>query len=222
MSLSSRALALIFDMDGVIVHSNPEHCAAWADFNRQYGLETTPGMLTRMYGKRNDEIVRDYFGPHLSDAEIARRGREKETLYRRRMAGRVRQTLVPGLREFLDSCGRLPLAIATNAEPANVDFILEESGLRPYFSVVVDGHQVSRPKPHPDVYLKAASLLGVQARNCVVFEDSESGVAAALAAEMRVIGLCTTHGYLQGTSITVDNFKSEKLREWMKAQVAAV
>ncbi len=222
MSAPGRPLALIFDMDGVIVHSNPEHCAAWIDFNRLYGLETTPEMLARMYGKRNDEIVRDYFGAHLSDAEIARRGREKETLYRRRVTGRVGETLVPGIRQFLDSCRRLPLAIATNAEPANVDLILEESGLRPYFSVVVDGHQVSRPKPHPDVYLKAASLLGVPPRNCVVFEDSESGVAAALAAEMQVIGLRTTHGYLRGTSITVDNFRSELLREWMKAQVAAV
>ena len=67
--------ALIFDMDGVLVDSNPLHRRAWGEFNRRYGIETTPEMHQRMYGKRNDEIVRDFFGDSLSADEVAERGR---------------------------------------------------------------------------------------------------------------------------------------------------
>ena len=65
-------LALIFDMDGVVIDSNPVHREVWAAFNRSYGIETTEAMLQRMYGKRNDEIVRDFFGDDLSNEEVTR------------------------------------------------------------------------------------------------------------------------------------------------------
>jgi HAD superfamily hydrolase (TIGR01509 family) len=110
------------------------------------------------------------------------------------------------------------MAVATNAEPANVDFLLEEAGLRPYFRTVVDGHQVENPKPHPDVYLRAAELLEIAPANCIVFEDSFSGVAAGLAAGMRVIGVSTTHVNLPGVSLTIDNFLNGGLKSWLAAQ----
>ena len=71
-------LALIFDMDGVIVDSNPLHREAWILFNRRYGVETTDAMLQRMYGRRNDQIVRDFFGEGLPAEEVAARGAAKE------------------------------------------------------------------------------------------------------------------------------------------------
>jgi beta-phosphoglucomutase len=212
-------IALIFDMDGVIVNSNPVHCRVWEAFNRRYGLETTAVMLRRMYGKRNDEIVRDFFGPGLPDAEVDARGRAKEALYREMVHGHAREMLVPGLREFLERYRDLPLAVGSNAEPENVHFILEETGLRSYFRVVVDGHQVANPKPHPDVYLRVAALLGIEPQSCVVFEDSHSGVAAARAAGMQVIGLSTTDVNLPGTTLTVDNFLSGDLELWLQARV---
>jgi beta-phosphoglucomutase family hydrolase len=213
------ALALIFDMDGVIVDSNPVHCQAWSEFNRRYGLETTEAMLQRMYGKRNDEIVRDFFGEALSPEEVAGRGAAKERLYRELVASRIEEILVPGIRDFLVKYQDLPVAVATNAEPANVTFILERAALRPFFRAVVDGHQVTNPKPHPDVYLKAAQSLGVGPADCVVFEDSHSGVAAGLAAGMRVIGVRTTFDNLPGTHITIDNFLDGNLSKWLSAQV---
>src|SRR5262249_51596735 len=143
--------ALIFDMDGVIVHSNPVHREAWARCNLRYGLETTEAMHLRMYGRRKDEIVRDYFGDALDDAVVAARGREKEALFREMIADRLEEMLVPGLRSFLHRYQNVPKAVATNAEPENVNFVLDRSGLRPYFRVVVDGHQVCNPKPHPAV-----------------------------------------------------------------------
>ena len=215
-------LALLFDMDGVIVHSNPVHEEAWTAFNRGYGLETTPEMLANMYGKRNDEIVRDYFGKGLDPAEVFARGAAKEKLYREMIAGRLESMLVPGLRDFLEAYCFAPLAVASNAEPENVDYILDRANLRHYFQAVVDGHQVERPKPFPDVYLRAALLLNVAPRNCIVLEDSMSGVAAARAAGMRVIGIRTTHVNLPGTDFTADNFLNGSLRSWLKAQQRAV
>lgn len=214
-------LGLIFDMDGVIVDSNPAHRQAWAAYNRSFGLETTEAMQRRMYGKRNDEIIRDFFGPDLPVEEVMRRGADKEKLYRQMIAGQVEQMLVPGIRQFLARYRAAPLAMATNAEPENVDFLLDETGLRRFFRVVVDGHQVRLPKPAPEIYLRAAGLLGVAPANVIVFEDSHAGVAAAQAAGARVVGLCTTEVNLPGAGLCIDNFHSGELPLWLAGQRSA-
>jgi len=212
---------MIFDMDGVLVDSNPAHREAWVRFNRRYGIETTTAMLERMYGKRNDDIVRDYFGDSLTEEELHRRGAEKEELYREMIGERIEQLLVRGLRQFLQKHRGTPMALASNAEPQNVDFLLDRAGLRSFFRVVLDGSQVSRPKPDPEIYLTAADLLHVRPADCIVFEDSYSGVEAALAAGMEVIGIRTTHGNLPGAGICVNNFESEDLESWLATRVNA-
>src|ERR1017187_5273380 len=163
-------------MDGVIVDSNPLHREAWAAFNRRYGLETSHAMQERMYGRRNDHIVRDFFGDHLAADEVAARGAAKEALFREMAAGRIEEILVPGLRSFLDLFRGAPMALASNAEPENVNFVLDRAALRSCFRVVVCGHQVSRPKPHPEIYRLAAALLETAPANCIVLEDSRTGI----------------------------------------------
>ncbi len=214
-------LALVFDMDGVIVDSNPLHRESWVAFNRRFGLETTDAMHEFMYGRRNDEIVRGFFGAGLSDAEVAARGAAKERLYREMAAERVEEMLVPGVRRFVERHRGAPMAVATNAEPANVELILERAALAPYFRAIVDGHQVERPKPYPDIYLRAAELLGAPPHNCIVFEDSHSGVEAARAAGMRVVALQTTHAELPGADLAIRDFLSEELEKWLGAQTLA-
>jgi beta-phosphoglucomutase len=214
--------ALIFDMDGVIVDSDALHRQTWVEFNRRYGLETTEEMFRWAYGKRNDQIVRHFFGDGIDAPEVDARGLAKERLYREMAAGRVEEMLVPGLRAFLERHRDLPMAVGSNAEPENVAFVLEEAALRRYFPVVVDGHQVQRPKPHPDIYLRAAELLQTEPANCIVFEDSHAGVAAARAAGMRVIGLSTTYGNLPGAVLTIDNFQCGDLEPWLQAQMRTV
>ena len=216
-------LALIFDMDGVILDSNPMHREAWAAYNRRFGIETGEAMQQRMYGKRNDEIVRDFFGPELTPAQVAAHGAAKESLFRDMMAPRLGASLVHGVTHFLQNHGRTPIGLATNAEPANVDFVLDgvligNVPLRNFFTAVVDGHQVSRPKPDPEVYLRVAALLGVEPRNCVVFEDSHSGIEAARAAGARVVGLRTTHKEFKNIALAVDDFRSLELEKWLEAQ----
>jgi beta-phosphoglucomutase len=214
--------ALIFDMDGVIIDSNPMHRESWVAFNRRYGLETTEEMHQFMYGKRNDQIVRGFYGDGITAEEVEARGRAKERLYREMIAGRTETMLVPGLRAFLERHRDLPMGVGSNAEPRNVAFVLEEAGLRRYFRAVVDGHQVRHPKPHPEVYLRVAELLETEPANCIVFEDSHSGVAAAVAAGMQVIGLRTTFVNLPGTILTIDNFLSGDLESWLQAQMPSV
>jgi beta-phosphoglucomutase len=213
-------LALIFDMDGVIVDSNPYHRQAWEAYNRLHGLATTEEMHRRMYGKRNDQIVRDFYGDALSAAEIFEHGAAKERLYRDLVGERLEAALVPGLREFLQRHAGAPMAVASNAEPPNVDFLLDSAGLRSFFRAVVNGHEVEHPKPHPEVYLEASRRLGVNPRNCIVFEDSHSGIEAATLADMRIVGLRTTHSQLPNTDLDIDNFTSRELQTWLLAQSA--
>ena len=205
-------------MDGVIVNSNPIHREAWQTYNRRFGIETDEAMQQRMYGKRNDEIVRDFFGPQLTPAEVAAHGAAKERLFRELMAGRLEESLVPGLREFLARHAGRPLGLATNAEPPNVDFVLDHAGLRPYFQVVIDGQQVRMPKPDPEIYLRAAGLLDVPASDCIVFEDSFTGIEAARRAGMRTVGVKTTHVGLPDADLAIDHFRSAELEPWLESQ----
>jgi beta-phosphoglucomutase len=211
----ARELALILDMDGVIIDSNPWHRRVWAEYNRRFGIETDDAMQQRMYGKRNDDIFRDFLGAQLADEEVRAHGAAKERLYRETIRPVVNEILVPGVREFLETHRHQRLGVATNAEPANVEFVLNQAKLRPYFRVVVDGHQVPNPKPHPDIYLKAAERLGAAPRDCVVFEDSYTGIDAARAAGMAVVGLRTTHEELPGVDLAIRDFHSPELEPWL-------
>ncbi len=214
--------ALIFDMDGVIVNSNPLHVEAWKVYNSRFGIGMDEAMQQRMFGKRNDELVRAFFGDHLTPDEVFAHGAAKEALYREMTGDRLEQMLVPGIREFLQLHAARPKGVGTNAEPPNVNFVLDGAQLRPYFRAVVDGHQVEHAKPHPGIYLKVAALLGVDPAHCVVFEDSHSGVKAALTAGMTVVGLSTTHAEMPGVSLLVPDFQDPRLATWLGERLSAV
>jgi beta-phosphoglucomutase len=216
----TRIRALIFDMDGVIIDSNPWHRAAWEEYTRRHGVEMTEAMQQRMYGKRNDEIIRDFLGAGLDDRQVFAHGAAKEELYRELMAPRTGESLVPGIRAFLARYRNLDLAVATNAEAANVDLVLDATGLRSYFRVIVNGHQVTNPKPHPEIYLRVAEAMRVPEEECIVFEDSFGGVEAGLAAGMRVIGVGTTHGDLPGVSLLISDFNDPALEPWLGSRLA--
>lgn len=209
-------IAFLFDMDGVLIHSTPIHNEAWRRYLERHGITRDTESIERvMLGKHNDDIVRAFFGSHLSPAEIAWHGAEKEKLYRELMGPRLEDSLVAGIREFLRRYRHVPMGLASNAEPANVEFVLERTGLRPFFRAVVDGHQVRRPKPDPEIYLKLAGQLGVAPHEAIVFEDSATGIEAARQAGARVVGVATTTSDLDGASITVRDFRDPALEAWL-------
>jgi beta-phosphoglucomutase len=214
---AASGLALIFDMDGVIVDSNPLHGDVWREYLQKFNVSADE-IDTRMQGKRNDEIVRELFGPTLNDEQVFAHGAGKEALYRERMAAQLEQNLMPGLRAILEHNRQRPLGLGSNAEPANLDFVLDGAALRPYFRAVVDGHQVANPKPAPDIYLRVAAQLAVPPANCIVFEDSPSGIAAGRAMGARVVGVCRHGRQLPGTQLSIRDFADPALSAWLAAQ----
>lgn len=220
-SLLGTGLALVFDMDGVIVDSNPVHTAAWKAYLKRLGL-VLPYVEERMMGKRNDEIVRDFFGPETAGGEIIRHGAAKEGIYRQMMSAQLAERLVPGLPGLLDRCNGTPTGLATNAEPLNVQFVLENTGLADRFESIIDGHQVERPKPHPEIYQRVAESLNIRPANCIVFEDSYAGAEAARLAGARVVGVSTTHSVFPGVQFTIHDFNDPELAAWLSQQSPVV
>jgi beta-phosphoglucomutase len=212
-----RGMALIFDLDGVIVDSMPLHTLAWQRYLEQLGVPRED-VAIQMHGRRNDEIVREFLGPDVPREVVFEHGAAKERLFREMMGAELTGSLVPGITEFLSRTHDLPVALATNAEPANVAFVLDGIDLRKWFRVIVDGSQVRQAKPAPEVYLTAAERLGVTPRNCIVFEDSPVGIAAARAAGMRVVGILTHAEALKDVDFAVPDFLQPQLEDWLALQ----
>ena len=185
--------ALIFDMDGTLVHNMPTHNQAWQDTLAEAGVQINQDEFNRATtGKKTAEILRLMLGAHLSDSEVAYWSDRKEALYRERFAC-CREPL-PGLLRLLEQArtAGLPMAVATAATSDNISFILDELDLRRYFKAVVGGHDVQLGKPHPEIFLKSAKTLGVEPARCLVFEDALGGIEAARRAGMDAVLICTT------------------------------
>lgn len=213
----AEGLGLIFDLDGVVLDSNPVHVVAWQEYLTRLNVAMPPRFTEQMYGKRNDQILTELF-PDLSPEEISRHSQDKEALFRERMAPEFEQRLTKGLREFLQANAERPIGLGTNAEKANADFALETAGIRQFFRTEVNGWMVPKAKPAPDIYLKVAQNLGLAPRNCIIFEDSFSGVAAGLAAGARVVGITSTHDHFPMLDLSVRHFAEPALAAWLSRQ----
>ena len=216
--VNGRTLALIFDLDGVLVHSMPLHTLAWERYLEALGIHVED-LEQRMHGKRNSELVHDLIDATLREDVIFEHGAAKERLFRKMMLeSGIREYRVPGVLEFLERHDDLPKAVGSNAEPENIDFVLDSFQLRRFFRVIVNGMQVQRPKPFPDIYLKAAEQLGVKPADCIVFEDSPTGVEAARTAGMRVVGVETTPTDFRGIDLRISDFLDPQLEPWLRSQ----
>jgi beta-phosphoglucomutase family hydrolase len=185
--------ALIFDMDGTLVHNMPTHNQAWQDTLAESGVQIDQDEFNRATtGKKTSEILRMMLGAQLSEPELAYWSDRKESLYRKRFAS-LREPL-PGLVQLLEQATalNLPMAVATASPPDNIPFILDDLNLRRYFKAVVGAADVLHGKPDPEIFLKSARTLGVEPSDCLVFEDALGGIEAARRAGMDAIMICTT------------------------------
>jgi beta-phosphoglucomutase len=185
--------AVIFDMDGVIVDSEPHHERAFHEVLRQLGHTLGHGMKFEDYvGRSDNEMWIDFVARHKPPQTVA----ELMALKRQRVIEvmRTEQPIFPGLPGLVEKlAARYLLAVASGSEHPVIESVLAYKGLRRFFSVVVSSSDVARGQPAPDVFLRAAALLKVSASCCWVIEDSKPGVAAAVAAGMRVIAITNTH-----------------------------
>jgi len=190
-----RYKAFIFDLNGTMIDDMEYHSIAWYDIlnnDLKAGLSRAE-VKREMYGK-NGEVLERIFGKgHFTEAEVDAISRKKETSYQE--AFRPHLQLIAGLSDLLKKADEkgIKMAIGSAAIPFNIDFVLDNLGIRHYFPVVVSADDVAISKPHPETFLKAAEGLAVSAGECVVFEDAPKGVEAALNAGMKSVVLTTMH-----------------------------
>jgi beta-phosphoglucomutase len=186
--------AVIFDMDGVICHTNPFHSIAFKEFFAKRNLFPTEEEFTlHMYGKNNSYILSHFLGRKIEGQELLELENEKESLFREIYKGQVNP--ITGFLEFFNSLkseGFLT-GIATSAPYANLELIAGKLSLFDHMESILASEHVSKHKPDPEVYLKSAAILNVEPDFCVVFEDSYSGVTAAKNAGMKVVGVLSSH-----------------------------
>lgn len=185
--------AFIFDMDGTMVDNMMVHHRAWQLKLQELGLDLTlEEVKERCHGK-NEEIIERLFPNRFTPEERYRVSFEKEEQYRAVFKDELR--LIDGLQTFLDEAkaANIPLGIGSAAPAENVDFVLDNLGIRHYFSSVVHSGLVDKGKPDPEVFEKVAKELGVSLEKCIVFEDSPTGAKTSEIAGCKTIILTTTH-----------------------------
>jgi beta-phosphoglucomutase len=202
------SFAVIFDMDGVIIDSNPFHKISLRQFCEKYGYHLSDQeLINKIYGRTNKEWIANLFGA-LSQEDLVRYEEEKESLFRELYKNDIRA--LRGLPEFLKRLKEknIPIAIGTSAPRSNVDYVLSHTGLEKYFATILDESDVEHGKPNPEIYLKVAARLGYEPSRCIVFEDSLSGVESARRAGAKVVGVATTHSFeeLSHTDFVIQDF----------------
>src|SRR5712692_10306206 len=186
--MANTVQAVIWDLDGVIIDSADEHRRAWQRLAREEGIKLTDADFWATFGKRNDDIFAILWGP-LSPEEVRRLADRKEAYFRELI--RESAAPLPGAMELMQSLHEAGFmqALASSAPIENIRLISDVLGLGRYLSVLVSGETVPRGKPAPDIFLKAATELGVETARCLVIEDAVAGVEAAHAAGMRCISV---------------------------------
>ena len=182
--------AVLWDMDGTLVDSAEYHWQAWRDAMSREGLPVTHEQFRATFGQRNDSILRQWLGEKVASELIQSIGNAKETLYRQLVRERGIAPL-PGALEWVKLLHRQGWgqAIASAAPHANVETILDVLQASECFEAIVSAEDVHRGKPDPEVFLIAATKLGVAPEHCIVVEDALHGVEAARAAGMKSIGV---------------------------------
>jgi beta-phosphoglucomutase family hydrolase len=186
--------AVIFDLDGTLIDNNSYHIEAWKVFYKNIGKPfSKEEYMQNINGRINSDIFNYIFSTTLSPEMIEMYSNEKEAMYRELYKQYIKP--IDGLIDFLEELEKekIPKAIATSGLPPNINFMFEHVPIKKYYADVIDASQISKGKPHPEIFLKAAEAVKANPENCVAFEDSVAGIRSAKAANMKVVALTTTH-----------------------------
>jgi len=204
--------AAIFDMDGTLIDNTPYHFKSWQALYKKYGK----GELSKetyykeISGVPVMETITRVFGDGRNEAELKALLNEKEEYYRKIYAPYLAP--INGLENFLAELKNagVKMAMGTSATVADIDFVLNKIPVRDCFDVIINSTMVTKPKPDPQVYLKAARALNMPPEQCVVFEDSLAGIKSGNNAGMKVIGITTGHSRAEleaaGVNLVIDDY----------------
>ncbi|QLE58983.1 HAD family phosphatase [Nostoc sp. TCL26-01] len=184
--------AILFDLDGTIVNSDPIHYQAWQQMLWKHGIEMDETFYkSRISGRLNPEITSDIL-PQLSTVEGLKFAEEKEALFRQ-LASNL--SPIAGFTELIEwtQTHQLNRALVTNAPPLNAEFMLEVLGITETFQQIVLADDCIAGKPDPAPYQVALQKLGIKPEEAIALEDSPSGIRAAVGAGIRTIGIASTH-----------------------------
>ena len=174
---------IIFDLDGVICYTDEYHYQAWKKMSDELGVYFDREINNRLRGvSRMDslEIILEWYtGPALSDDQKKALAEKKNVFYRESLAQMTPKDLSDDVKQTLDTLRAQGLRLAIGSSSKHTPFILERIGLGSFFDAVSDGNNITRSKPDPEVFLKAAELLELSSTDCLVVEDAVSGAQAA-------------------------------------------
>ena len=179
--------AILFDLDGVICHTDRYHFLAWKQIADRLGIPFDEKVNRRQRGvgrMQSLEILLEAYPGTLTQQEKLALANQKNELYRRYLLRMTPGDLAPEVRDTLDQLRVRGYKLAVGSSSKNTLFILERLGLGRFFDAVADGNMITRSKPDPEVFLKAAELLRIPPVRCLVVEDAEAGVQAARAGGM--------------------------------------
>ncbi|MGF7073646.1 beta-phosphoglucomutase [Mucilaginibacter sp. 3215] len=197
--------ACIFDLDGVIVDTAVYHYKAWKRLANSLGFDFTEHQNEQLKGVsrvRSLQLILSWGGVTKTEAEQEQLATQKNTWYMEMVNQMKPEEILPGAKEFLTTCRAVGLKTALGSASKNSMTILEKIGITDMFDAVIDGNKVSKAKPDPEVFLAGAQALGVQPEECVVFEDAIAGVEAAIAGDMKVVGIGSSD-VLKGANLVI-------------------
>lgn len=185
----------IFDLDGVIVDTAKFHYLAWRKLANNFGFDITEDQNEQLKGisrVKSLEIILDWGKVTLSQDAFMEQMTRKNENYLSYISSMTKKDLLPGVSDVIDYLSENNIPFALGSASKNARIILKKTGLIQKFNAVVDGNDVIKAKPDPEVFLIAAAKLKVEPENCVVFEDSVAGIQAANAADMISVGIGDT------------------------------
>lgn len=190
--MENEIKGFIFDLDGVLVDTARYHYQAWRRLANELGFDLSleqNELLKGVSRMASLDIILGIGGVKATDAEKREWARRKNDWYVQLIKAMTPDEILPNARGFVENARRMGLGTAVGSASKNTPAILGGVGLANLFDAVIDGNVTATAKPDPEVFLLAAKALGLAPGQCVVFEDAEAGVEAALAAGMRVAGI---------------------------------
>ena len=184
--------AVIFDLDGVIVSTDSYHYKAWKAMADKEGIYFDEEINNRLRGVSRMEslaIILERASKEYTDAEKEAMATAKNDIYSASLSQLTPSDILPGVMDTLTALREMGIKLAIGSSSKNTPIILKQIGLGDYFDAIADGNGIKNSKPDPEVFLLAAKLLGVAPEDCTVVEDAFAGIDAAIAGNMRAVGV---------------------------------